>query len=79
MNDKRIEEIAHEMLRTVPQYLSDACKGASLNNSKLGAMLSMTYGIPRWVAEEIVRRALARLAQESKRHQDNKTTRSPSY
>jgi hypothetical protein len=41
-----------------PEYAHDICRGASFGNSVLGEVIAMTQGVPRYVAEQCVVRAL---------------------
>ena len=56
--------LAIKLLRDSPEYEADARIGAPRNNSVAGAVLSLTYGIPRHYAEQYVREALAALDRQ---------------
>jgi len=60
-----LTNIALRMLRASPEHLEDARKGAEVNNSVVGGVISTTHRIPRWAAEQAVREALAIIEEDS--------------
>jgi len=58
--DRELTKIAVRMLKRAPKrIIADARKGARVNNSVVGSLISLEYKVPRWAAERAVREALA--------------------
>lgn len=49
---------AATMMKADKFLAEDAIKGSKVDNSVLGGVLSMSTGVPRWLAEDAVRKAL---------------------
>ena len=59
MSDYLIER-AIELLADA-DLLADAREGARVNNTAVGCLLSLEYGVSRWTAERAVKAALKRI------------------
>lgn len=62
-----LEQHAYELLKSNPHYVDDAKQGASVNNTVVGSVMSITTGSPRWATENAVKVALRRIQAESKK------------
>jgi hypothetical protein len=60
MDDYLVEK-AKKMLKENEGYYEDALDGAAVGNTAIGAVLSIVYGAPRWIAEDAVVEALRQL------------------
>jgi len=69
-----VTQIALRMLRQAPErIIADARKGAQVNNSVIGSLISLQYRVPRWAAERAVREALAIIDAKEKDDEDKST------